>query len=596
LASQEVIEFRGIREVNTPQASHLSLRRMLSFGRLLAFGQDLLADDNDSKLLTANDLALLRRARLHIRKSERGYYPEVVSGTVWLNRVVDALVVGLAKKPVEERWRVVRKQNQTRRTRAHKLVREFCAFVDEQRVAVRLKAIAVRGQLANPRRIFESDIDLLILCDSESVYGELCEACLEFVRERCDDLVGLTFLGTDFDRSDARSNTMKAGTTGILDIYATVPEKELRRALYCDPVESFWNLAILREARAIWRKVQYGDFVRSFATARQIQAKSVGYIPPQKRRRVPLTHADLTLACERGVAALVRAFPVIALWERGSNSGGQSFFSPFVAAAICEAICEAGVDKTAVLQRQIRYLLESMEDGGLWRFSSEKREWPLDVDDTACALAALQRIGIGIPEPKTILNWLLPTQTAGDGLLRTWIEPRRGSRDGINETDAIVTANALLLAERVGTPAESLALGLYQHLEHRGLTRASSLYYNSPALRAYYIVRWAVASPKSVARKTERLVNSLLAGKGITTLNPAELAAYVSTVARLGDHQHLLRLLPLLLAWQDDQGRWPIAQCFVDPGGGIYGSAELSTALAVEALSLGRRLLSDRSS
>jgi hypothetical protein len=265
--------------------------------------------------------------------------------------------------------------------------------------------------------------------------------------------------------------------------------------------------------------------------------------------------------------------------------------SPFVAAAMCEALCSAadlGVTGAREGVHELsRYLRDTREVDGSWRFEPHERPWPPDADSTACSLAALARADQADSEP--ILGRIVDVQTGPDGLIRPfllWYSPAAECLDG-NVADAIVTANVLLAASRIGGGVSSLVSALEEHVRGRGLRGVATAYYDSLPVRSYYLAR--TLTPVWMDGPAARAMRRFLSELEADGLNVVDVAAAVAAAALLGVTSTAQRLLPHLLALREPDGAWAEARWFVDRVGQVWGSAAFSTALAVEALALVER-------
>ncbi len=288
-----------------------------------------------------------------------------------------------------------------------------------------------------------------------------------------------------------------------------------------------------------------------------------------------------------GVRALALIPPTVTVTPTAAGKSRLEVCSPFVAAGVCEALCSAadhGVDVRAELEEVAQYLRDTREAEGSWCFDPHERRWPPDADSTACALAALTRLGESFSEP--ILDEVLRLQPASDGLIRPWLVwyPEADERLDGNAADAIVTANVVFAATRIGLDVSELLGALEQHVTSRGLAGIATTYYDSPAIRAYYLAR-AVA-PASSDGPTVRVLRQFLADVDPEALDVVDVAAALAAAALLGVDSAAGGLTSRLLATAEPDGGWPEARWFTDPAGYTWRSEAFSNALAVEALVL----------
>jgi hypothetical protein len=234
----------------------------------------------------------------------------------------------------------------------------------------------------------------------------------------------------------------------------------------------------------------------------------------------------------RGIEALGSMPPAITVKQR-RFARGRRMQSPFVAAAGCEAYPVPAL---------LRYLKDTREPDGSWMFEPHERTWPPDADSTSCALAALARAGEDVDA--SILRRIVAEQPDERGLIRPWLlaYPAAQERLDQNVGDAIVSANVLFAARRIGVEREALARALTAHVRANGVENVATVYYASPQLRAYYLAR---------------------AGVEVAFMPPER---------------------ERLLARQRRDGSWPADPWFTDPAGYIWSSRMFSTAFAVEML------------
>jgi hypothetical protein len=211
--------------------------------------------------------------------------------------------------------------------------------------------------------------------------------------------------------------------------------------------------------------------------------------------------------------------------------------SPFVAAAACQALEAAGEDPEPFAH----YLRQTREADGSWRFDPEGRRWPPDADTTSCAVAALA-------DGSDVLRRIVATQPdPADGLVRPWLLWHEGAteRPDRNTSDAVVTANVVYAAQRVGVDASALRSALERHV---AAGEIKSVYYDSPFWQDYYFSRAGIARELPLVTSVERLV-----------------------------------------AEQEADGTWPPARWFTDVAGNTWQSRTFSTAHAVETLACAAR-------
>jgi hypothetical protein len=293
-------------------------------------------------------------------------------------------------------------------------------------------------------------------------------------------------------------------------------------------------------------------------------------------------------ACRRGLEALVPVPPSVTV--RDPRQRESEMRSPFVAAAVCETFCAAADLSTPEVRAGAAdlagYLVGTRETDGSWCFEPEGRPCPPDADTTACAAAALARTGSVVAQG--IMTRIIESQCDAGGLIRPWLLWYAAAAERLdgNAGDAIVTSNVLLAASRSGLNITWLLGALQDHVRERGLSGLATVYYDSLAVRSYYLAR-AVA-PISTEGSLAHILRRFLSDLDPAGLNVVDLAAGVAAAAQLGVESTSRRLLPELLALQDSEGAWPGSRWFVDAADNVWRSAAFSTALAIEALALAR--------
>ncbi|MDB5170001.1 MAG: hypothetical protein JWN82_397 [Candidatus Saccharibacteria bacterium] len=244
-----------------------------------------------------------------------------------------------------------------------------------------------------------------------------------------------------------------------------------------------------------------------------------------------------------------------------------------------------------------KYLQSQVSTQGSWNYwdkaSQAKRQepYPDDLDDTACALAALAR-----SDP----NWLTGFRL---GQFARLLVAAEGKPGGPYNTWLINTAKApqwqhvdLAVNANIG-----YALSL-QSVELAGLTNyldaaieAGSLtsdYYVGEAPVLYFLSRWYKGSQLAALRAK---VTQLITGQAVKSA--LQQALLLSAGCKVGLAKAQLRPLAEALQASCSAGHWPAAALYVDP---VYnkqqhfgGSKALTTAFALEALTAYDSLVTD---
>lgn len=226
---------------------------------------------------------------------------------------------------------------------------------------------------------------------------------------------------------------------------------------------------------------------------------------------------------------------------------------------------------------------------GSWSYEGRAtHRVPPDLDDSACAAAAL--LTLGERPDLTFFQLLWENEAAPGGPYYTWI--------GVNQTpghllarhvDALVNANILLCAAMAGMPLPGVTAYLADVVQRGALADASD-YCLDPHLLVYALARAAAHggvaefAPALPALRTYTL--SLPAP-------PAErralhLACLAATLLALGDPQSAQPYLTALLEAQQPDGSWPAAAAYSGYPPWFDGSPALTTAIALDALALAR--------
>lgn len=267
--------------------------------------------------------------------------------------------------------------------------------------------------------------------------------------------------------------------------------------------------------------------------------------------------------------------------------------SPFAAAVAASALAEVPEGRSLARPLLI-YLRRTAEPPGLWHFSRRDfPDLPLDADDTACALAALflhgdRDVAFG-PALEVIQRF-----ARGDGPCRTWLtagDPRN-LPGGENDVDVVVNANVLYCAALAGRSLAGAAAFVAAWVASHGIEcRRASAYYPSPFAFAYFLARWLGACPQARGTGLASIVTAACSHRlRQVGEDPLAGALALNALLDLAPRRQAVRpLAAMVLAHQGEGGLWPQRTFFLGPHGMTFGSAALTTALALEALAkLGR--------
>jgi hypothetical protein len=257
--------------------------------------------------------------------------------------------------------------------------------------------------------------------------------------------------------------------------------------------------------------------------------------------------------------------------------------SPFPTSLVLHALeFVEGKRAEAMIDRGVDFLSAEIEGPGLFRFfgSRSLRSLPIDVDDTACASLVLRRHHPLIAERANEAT-ILANQDAS-ALFYTWV----GVPQEFNDIDAVVNANVVCYLGESGHVREACAYLV--DMIRSGRERESYRYYLDN-LALYYAVSRAYASgvdsladaAEALARKVER--EQLNDGSFGDELQTAWAICALLGVG-YSDRVVLEPAVQFLEHRQRDDGSWPARAAYLYPGRYYYGSEELTTAFALEAL------------
>lgn len=203
---------------------------------------------------------------------------------------------------------------------------------------------------------------------------------------------------------------------------------------------------------------------------------------------------------------------------------------------------------------------------------------PPDLDDTACATAALaalgERPGLGF------YRLLWENEAAPGGPYYTWIGVN--ARPGhllARHIDALVQANLLLCAGALGLELPGV-VGYLLGVIARGELAIASDYCLTPHLLVYAIARaYADGPAPGLAPALPGLAS---AARGLSANNAFELACRAAALLAIG--ADAADDLARLLAAQLPDGSWPMAAAYSGYPPHLDGAPALTTAIALDAV------------
>lgn len=217
---------------------------------------------------------------------------------------------------------------------------------------------------------------------------------------------------------------------------------------------------------------------------------------------------------------------------------------------------------------------------GSWSYEGRATtRLPPDLDDSACAAAALALLGAA-PDLR-LFRLLWENEAAPGGPYYTWVGVNRDAHLLARQIDALVNANLLFCAALGRIELPGTAAYLRDLIARPDLSTASD-YCLSPHLLVYALARAAADGP------AHALAPALpaLAGhaRRLETATPFQLACATAALLALGDAVAAAPLLRALLAVQQPDGAWPIGLAYTGYPPTFAGAPGLTTAIALDAL------------
>lgn len=315
------------------------------------------------------------------------------------------------------------------------------------------------------------------------------------------------------------------------------------------------------------------------------------------------------------------AFDVLISTDPAMSGDCTSDSSIFPTALAAQALAFAP-EADPIRSRALAFLVDQMEPGGLWkhwpRGHPHQHTLPPDMDDTACASAALRLGGLSLPDNRR----LILANRARSGLFYTWFTPRwewnaaRGHRRIVwaqlrhpavlymfftrtsarpGDVDAVVNANAVHYLG-IGPDTAPVVEHLLEILRS-GTESESDKWYENPFAIWYFVARAIGGAMPEAAG----LLEDKLTGTRPAHALDAALAACALMYCHRSPGQAAIEAL---LALQQANGGWPRGALYFGgrlrgkkgafdpphPDTPRWGSEELTTAFCLEALARWRTL------
>lgn len=221
---------------------------------------------------------------------------------------------------------------------------------------------------------------------------------------------------------------------------------------------------------------------------------------------------------------------------------------------------------------------------GSWSYEGRgTRRVPPDLDDSACAAAAL--LDLGERPDFGFYRLLWENEAAPGGPYYTWVGVNAGSHLLARHCDALVNANLLLCAGLAGMELPGAAAYLCGVAEQAAWDTASD-YCLTPHLLLYCVARaYADGQMAALAPATPGLCAAALALPAPPAeTEPFRLACLAATLLAAGEEAAAWPYLEALLAAQAADGSWPIAAAYSGYPPHFDGSPALTSAIALDAI------------
>jgi hypothetical protein len=284
-----------------------------------------------------------------------------------------------------------------------------------------------------------------------------------------------------------------------------------------------------------------------------------------------------------------------------------------------------------ILRKAIRFLINAMQDGCVWRYTCSPNPDYLapDVDDTACISSLLRRHGVSFPDNAGVILGNRDSR----GLFYTWILPRFRWTTHMsywrvalrqllklrqlywfytvteckpNDVDLVVNANVLYyLGER--TETAPIIRSLIQIIEEQA-EESCDKYYANRFNFYYFLSRNYAAGVRALEAVGETIVARIKSYAhpdgviGNHILHTAQAACALMDWQDWEDHKHgkdhstiLDNAIQAILCARDSSGGWKRCPFYYSgPSKKLgWGSEELTTGFCLEALSRYRNLYSE---
>jgi len=303
-----------------------------------------------------------------------------------------------------------------------------------------------------------------------------------------------------------------------------------------------------------------------------------------------------TSTADKGLAYLAATQLPDGAFESFSSPAGDGQFRPvhtyrtvFAPALILHALCGLPADAEAIRSKLAAWLLAQKSANwsfNYWALGAPERgrlPYPDDLDDTFCALSALERYDRTIVDATAmghIVRLLLAAESKVGGPYRTWLVGPQAAAVW-RDVDLAVNCNVAYFLRLKGEELPNLTDFITRAIRTQACI---SPYYPSPEPLWYFAAR-GYRGPEQPA-----LAASIRRGQTAEGHwgSPLKTALAVLALCALGRAQNLAPARRYLAGSQLPDGSWPAEGFCLDPvrdgTAFVNGSAALTTALALEAL------------
>lgn len=252
--------------------------------------------------------------------------------------------------------------------------------------------------------------------------------------------------------------------------------------------------------------------------------------------------------------------------------------SPFLTSLVLYSLKDIDDQRAIIMTRKgIKFFLAEQESGGIWRYWSSKnsKEIDPDLDDIAMISYILKVNNISFGDNSDIVE----NNKNKTGLFNTWIRPPE--RDNVNDVDCVVNANVLLY---MGSNNSDVCAYLNSAIRYNH--QSNYVYYLDNISLSYAIARAYKNNVLCLNESQQIIIKNLkLTSKANGSFgNSLQTALALDALMDFGYRGlEVERGIAYLIKTQSKDGSWNTIPFYLGPAP-YYGSKELTTALALEAL------------